>query len=113
MSPPITPPTKQEITSAHLASLIEGLKHLHQEHNTAICGRLATLEAHLVDPVNPERTLPIRVRDVEVQHKALVKSHEETQRAVRKGVWAVLGGGLATLGSVVAAKLMGGGPPHP
>lgn len=60
--------------------------------------RLDVLEHHIVDPKKPERTLPVRVRELEKAH-----------RLVKVAGGAVGGSVLAALGSWIWAKWSGGG----
>jgi hypothetical protein len=78
----------QEPTNADLARLIasnhaETVRRLGEQDE-----RFGVLEHHLVDPKKPERTLPIRVREL-----------ERSVKVVRWGVGLVIGSALSAAGT--------------
>lgn len=72
------------------------LKQLILDAREELGGRLGVLEYHLVDPKKPERTLPIRVQQL-----------EKSAKAFRWAGAAVLGGALAAAGSWVWDRMQG------
>lgn len=104
-----------EPTNADLATMMR--QHHEETHK-----RFQVLEHHLIDPLNPQNTLPMRVRDhakaIEALQKGVHEAHAKiegqaaaTRRAVKKGVWAVITGGLGAVGVWLASKVTG--TPHP
>lgn len=72
---PVQPHQREEPSNADLARMI---KDSHEETTRRLSEtseRLGVLEHHLVNPTEPEKTLPIRVRDVEGRIRSIDKKH--------------------------------------
>lgn len=75
------------------------LRELMVQHHETVNTRLSDLEYHLIDKKHPQKTLPIRVQNL-----------EKFARVLKWAGGTVLGGSLAAAGSYLWERMKNGSP---
>ena len=74
--------------------------------------RLVVLEHHLVNPSQPEETLPIRMRDVEAKVRSIDKKHERLNKTAVGLIVAFIGALVTGAGAWLWRQIEGGERPR-
>lgn len=91
--------TTEEPTNADLARMLTDHHRETSRRFDEQGERLAVLEHHLVNPAQPEETLPIRMRDVEFKVRSIDKKHERLNRTAMGLIVAFLGALITSAGA--------------
>lgn len=103
----MSPSHTQEPSNADLARMIQNNHEDTSRRLDEAAGRLALLEHHLVNPTNPEETLPIRTRDLEAKVKSIDRRHDRLSRTATAMIVTFLGSMLAAAGTWLWNRIEG------